>query len=84
MVSLVHKRKLAESYTALLDTLNRHVQEMIAEGVATQSDGLTVAVKLNAAQITLAKVDNGLALSRMALSQICGLPVNSIFTLEDE
>ena len=84
VVSLVHKRKLAESYTALLDTLNRHVQEMIAEGVATQSDGLTVAVKLNAAQITLAKVDNGLALSRMALSQICGLPVNSIFTLEDE
>ena len=57
---------------------------MIAEGVATQSDGLTVAVKLNAAQITLAKVDNGLALSRMALAQICGLPVNSIFTLEDE
>ena len=84
VVSLVHKRKLAESYTALLDTLNRHVQEMIAEGVATQSDGLTVAVKLNAAQITLAKVDNGLALSRMALAQICGLPVNSIFTLEDE
>ena len=51
---------------------------------APQSDGLTVAVKLNAAQITLAKVDNGLALSRMALAQICGLPVNSIFTLEDE
>ena len=84
VVSLVHKRKLAESYTALLDTLNRHVQEMIAEKVATQSDGLTVAVKLNAAQITLAKVDNGLALSRMALAQICGLPVNSILTLEDE
>ena len=84
VVSLVHKKKLAESYTALLDTLNRHVQEMIAEGVATQSDGLTVAVRLNAAQITLAKVDNGLALSRMALAQICGLPVTEVFTLEDE
>ena len=84
VVSLVHKKRLAESYTALLDTLNRHVQEMIAEGVATQSDGLTVAVRLNAAQITLAKVDNGLALSRMALAQICGLPVNEVFTLEDE
>ena len=84
VVSLVHKKKLAESYTALLDTLNRHVQEMIAEGVATQSDGLTVAVRLNAAQITLSKVDNGLALSRMALAQICGLPVNEVFTLEDE
>ena len=84
VVSLVHKKRLAESYTALLDTLNRHVQDMIEEGVATQSDGLTVAVRLNAAQITLAKVDNGLALSRMALAQICGLPVNSVFTLEDE
>ena len=84
VVSLVHKKKLAESYTALLDTLNRHVQDMIEEGVATQSDGLTVAVRLNAAQITLAKVDNGLALSRMALAQICGLPVNEVFTLEDE
>ena len=84
VVSLVHKKKLAESYAALLDTLNRHVEVMIAEGVATQSDGLTVAVRLNAAQITLAKVDNGLALSRMALAQICGLPVNTVFTLEDE
>ena len=29
VVSLVHKRKLAESYTALHDTLNRHLQEII-------------------------------------------------------
>ncbi len=84
VVSLVHKQELAASYTALLDTLNRHVQEMIAEGVATRSDGLTVAVKLNAAEIALAKVDNGLVLSRMALAQLCGLPVNSVFPLEDE
>lgn len=32
VVSLVHKKRLAESYTALLDTLNRHVQDMIEEG----------------------------------------------------
>ena len=30
------------------------------------------------------KVDNGLVLSRMALAQVCGLPVNTVFTLADE
>ncbi len=84
VVSLVYKKQLAESYVALLDTLNIHVQEMIAEGVATRSDGLMVAVRLNAAQVALTKVDNGLALARMALAQICGLPVNTTLTLEDE
>lgn len=84
VVSLVHKERLAESYVALLDTLNTHVISMIAEGVATQSDGLTVAVKLNEAQIMLTKVQNGLTLSRMLLAQICGLPVDTVFQLEDE
>ncbi len=84
VVSLAYKKRLATSYAALLDTLNTHVQEMIAEGVATQSDGLSVAVKWNAAQITLVKVENGLSLARMALAQICGLPVNTVFPLEDE
>ena len=84
VISLVHKKDLAESYAALLDSLNRNVQIMIDEGVATKSDGLTVAVKLNEAQIAVTKVNNGLTLSRMLLAQICGLPVNTVMTLEDE
>ena len=83
-VSLVYKKKLAESYVSLLDTLNNNVQEMIHEGVATKSDGLTVAVKLNEAQITLTKVDNGLSLSKMLLAQMCGLPVDLQYNLADE
>ena len=74
VVSLVYKKKLAESYADLLDSLYRNVEAMIAEGVATQSDGLTVAVKQNEAQITLTKVSDGLSLSKMLLAQICGLP----------
>ncbi len=84
VVSLAYKKRLATSYATLLDTLNTHVQEMIAEGVVTQSDGLSVAVKWNAAQISLVKVENGLSLARMALAQICGLPVNTVFLLADE
>lgn len=84
VVSLKAKKELAESYVNLLDSLSRNVNLMVAEGVATRSDALSVDVKLNAAQIDLVKVDNGLVLSRMALAQVCGLPVNTVFTLADE
>ena len=84
VVSLNAKKKLAVSYVALLDTLHRNVQAMVDQGVATRSDLLTVDVKLNEANVDLVKVDNGLALSRMALAQLCGLPVNTPLTLKDE
>lgn len=84
VVSLKAKQKLATSYVALLDTLRRNVQTMVDNGVATRSDLLTVEVKLNQAQVDMTKVDNGLVLSRMALAQVCGLPVNTVFTLVDE
>ncbi|MEG0253609.1 MAG: TolC family protein, partial [Muribaculaceae bacterium] len=54
------------------------------EGVATKADALSVAVKLNQAQVDLTKVDNGVTLSRMLLAQLCGLPINSVFKLKDE
>ena len=84
VVSLKAKQKLAESYVNLLDSLNRNVHLMFDEGVATRSDVLSVDVKLNAAQVDLVKVNNGLVLSRMALAQVCGLPVDTQFTLADE
>lgn len=84
VVSLVYKKKLAESYVELLERLNSNVQSMIAEGVATQSDGLTVAVKLNEGQMALTKVENGLSLSKMLLAQLCGLPVDLQYQLQDE
>lgn len=84
VVSLKAKKRLADSYVNLLDTLYNNVNLMLQEGVATRSDLLSVAVKLNAAQVDQTKVDNGLVLSRMALAQVCGLPVNTVMTLEDE
>ena len=50
---------------------------MYEAGVATRSDTLRVRVQVNEAQITLTKVCNGLSLARMALAQICGLPIDS-------
>ena len=84
VVSLKSKQKLAQSYVNLLDTLQHNVKLMVDEGVATRSDLLSVDVKLNSAQVDLTKVDNGLSLARMALAQVCGLPVNTVFTLADE
>ena len=84
VVSLKAKQKLARSYVNLLDSLSHDVHMMLDQGVATQSDVLSVDVKLNSAQVDLVKVDNGLTLSRMALAQVCGLPVNAQFTLADE
>ncbi len=84
VVSLKAKHELATSYVNLLDSLDRNVRLMFREGVATRSDVLSVDVKLNSAQVDLLKVRNGLVLSRMALAQVCGLPVNTVFTLADE
>ena len=84
VVSLKAKERVARSYVNLLDTLNHNVEAMVREGIATKADALSVAVKLNEANVDMTKVTNGLALSRMLLSQLCGLPVNTTFTLADE
>ena len=84
VVSLDAKLRLAESYVTLLDTLSRNVNAMVVEGVATASDQLRVEVRLNEAQVDLTKVKNGLTLSRMALAQKCGLPIDSKMHLADE
>jgi outer membrane protein TolC len=84
VVSLKHKKRLAESYLSLVRKLDGDVQKMIAEGVATRSEGLNVSVKVNEAEVALRKVDDGLVLSKMLLCQMTGLPINQAITLADE
>lgn len=84
VISLVNKKKLADAYVGLLRKMDSDVTAMITEGVATQADGLSVKVKLNEAEMAQTKVDNGLALSRMLLAQICGLPLDEPLALADE
>lgn len=84
VISLKEKKKLAESFLNVVDTLLYNVTAMLEEGVATKSDLLGVEVRKNEAQIAVTKVSNGLALSRMALAQLCGLPVDVVMILEDE
>ena len=84
VVSLRHKQKLAESYLGLVKKLDDDVQKMIVEGVATRSEGLSVSVKVNEAEMTLTKVNDGLVLSKMLLCQLCGIPMDEQVTLADE
>ena len=84
VVSLHHKKALAESYLELVKKFDSDVHKMIDEGVATRSDGLSVDVKVNEAEMTLTKVNDGLVLSRMLLNQLCGLPLNEPVVLQDE
>lgn len=84
VVSLAYKKELAESYKSLLEKIHSDISTMEQEGVATKADVLSVAVKLNEADMTLTKVDNGLALSRMALNQLCGLSIDENVKLSDE
>ena len=84
VVSLHHKQKLAEGYLDLVKKLDGDVQKMIREGVATRSEGLSVSVKVNEAEMAVMKVNDGLTLSKMLLCQLCGLPVDEQVTLVDE
>lgn len=84
VVSLVQKCRLAEKYSLLCDSLRYSVNQMYDQGIATKSDCLRVEVKYNESRVALVKAQNGLTLSRMALAQICGLPINTAMTLADE
>ncbi len=84
VISLVNKQKLATHYRDLLKKLESDIEKMLAEGVATKSELLSVRVKVNEAEMSLAKVDDGLYLSRMLLCQLCGLPLDSKIRLVEE
>ena len=84
VVSLRQKQRLAESFRDLVSHLDEDVHKMIGEGVATRADGLKVDVRVNEAEMKITEVENGLSLSRMLLCQLCGLPLDTDFVLEDE
>lgn len=84
IVSLQSKKQLAESYLELVRKLDGDVGHLIEEGMATKADGLSIKVKVNEAEVTLIQVNNGLALSKMLLCQLCGLDLATEVRLRDE
>lgn len=84
IVQLTARLRLAESYRDLVRTLDSDVEQMIDAGFATKADGLSVKVKVNEADVTIIKVENGIELLKMRMCEICGLPLDSDITLADE
>lgn len=84
VVSVANKKKLADSYVQLMQKMDSDISAMEQEGIVTKADRLSVNVKLNEAEMTLTKAENGLSLAKMLLSQICGLEISDKLTLKDE
>lgn len=84
IVSVANKLRLTEQYVDLLRQMDRNVEIMKEEGVATASDQLSVKVKLNEAEMSKIKAENGLELSKMLLCQLCGMPLDTEIMLKDE
>lgn len=83
VVSVSQKKQLAEQYYALLLQLENDVQEAVNEGVATQADLLKVTTKRGEAEVKKLQAENGLILSKMALAQVCGLPLNEPIEVDE-
>ncbi|MBQ9588210.1 MAG: TolC family protein [Bacteroidales bacterium] len=83
VLSVKHKKELAQRYADLLDTLNRNVEAMVEAQVATRGDLANVRVKLNEAQMSLTKASNGLILAKMLLAQRCGIPLDTDFEVAE-
>lgn len=84
IVSLVNRQKLAIKFVETLQKFEHDIEVMYRTGVSTKADMLSVKVKLNQAEMALLRVEDGLSLARMNLNQICGLAVDSVYTLQEE
>lgn len=77
VVAVQSKKALATQYYDLLTKLEGDVTELVTEGMATQSDLLKVKAKRGEAEVKKMQAENGLVLSKMALCQLCGLPLET-------
>ena len=84
IVSIAAKKKLAESYSDLLNNMVHDVNLSVQEGVATESDALQIQVKANEAEMLKTKSENGLTLAKMLLCKRIGLDLGTDIVLADE
>jgi outer membrane protein len=83
VVTVKEKLKVAQEYKKLLDKLVADLTEIKSEGIITSNDVLKARVKQSEADLMLFKAQNGLKLSKMALNQQIGLPIDQDVDVED-
>ncbi|MBR1668153.1 MAG: TolC family protein [Bacteroidaceae bacterium] len=75
---------VARSYKALLEELKKNVEGAFRHGMSTRNDIMKVQVKLNEAELSIQKADNGYRLALMNLCHIIGIPLDSQVELGQE
>jgi len=83
VISLKEKVALARDYLKRIDTLLTDIKNLQKEGIVTNNKVMQVQVKKNQIELKLMKAKNGLKLSRMALNQNLGLPMDTVIHLAD-
>ncbi|PWD98137.1 transporter [Marinilabilia rubra] len=83
-ISVKAKKKAAEDYKVLLDSLVASIDASVQEGMATRNDLLKAQVKRNEATLMVQKANSGLQLARMNLCRIIGLPLESKISIDEK
>ncbi len=83
VASVQEKVKLAREYQRMLTHLIYDLENYEREGIIVSNDLLKAKVKENEAELNLMKAENGFVLSKMALCQVIGLPLEADIALSD-
>lgn len=76
VISLQEKMKTIVEYQSFLDTLAKDVANMCKAGLAQRNDLLKVQIKQNELRMNRQKLQNGIKLSKLALCQHIGIPID--------
>ena len=78
LVSLQQKMKTIEAVEALLQDIHKDVDVAVRAGVALRNDLLQVQLRQNEIESQKVKLQNGISIVNMLLSQYCGLGSDSL------
>ena len=73
---------VARSYKTMLEELKKNVEAAFRHGMSTRNDVMKVQVKLNEAELSIQKADNGYRLALMSLCHIIGMPLDGEIEVE--
>lgn len=74
---------VARSYKELLVELKKNVEAAFKQGMMTRNDVMKVQVKLNEAELSIQKADNGHRLACMNLCHVIGMPLDSKIDVDE-
>lgn len=73
---------VARKYKDLLTELKKNVDAAFKHGMRTRNDVMKVQVKLNEADLSIQKADNGYRLALMNLCHVIGIPLDSSISID--